>query len=952
MNIQSLKVPPQIQYLSEWGELDDLLPQGQHFILDKRLTGCGATEKYLRDAYPAIIAMPRKHLLFNKLSQHTSDNVFLYRFIDKKQYFSDKTPSENQLKEFDCLLVDYLRRGSRKILTTYDSLPKVHDILKLTGMDVDDFKVIVDESQQIFGDAPIKANVEHQFYLALKKFRTVIYLSATPFLSEYLDMSDQFKELPIIRLQWEEGRTTKNQINVKKLTGSITQTCSEIISRFKSGDTPAIKVGDETICSREAVFFLNDVGAIIDIIKNTGLTPGEVNILCAPRRENIQRLEKLSTDKKEKFVIGTIPAKGEANKMFTFCTSTVYIGSDFYSDNAYTYIFANPNVQSLCLDVSTDIQQILGRQRLDSNPFRGIADLYYHLKKPLTTQKENEEMIERKRQETRRQIENFKSAVHPDSMLKTMEAYIRKSDHKDQYCCISEDEKGNKTIVENSLIWIAERRAWDIANKVYSGDFSLFEALRLTSDVAREIDTDDDEIREFFDLWNQDGQFKRRAKLYCDTIEKSPGLLEKCSFIPGHFHEYYEALGRNGMEDLQWRADYIKSALAPTPPDELPHEKIAEMVMAELLVGQEYTKEFVKNVLKKIYTLLSIKGKPSATDCSRYITIEEFSSRKGGKKTAMIRILSHHREQIALFDRITDVNHPRTYNIHYILDLIKNGNYLGTQQRVAAIRRAKNKNEVDALKLSLPAIIWNGVFDYKHKSGCRAYSSFTALDFDHIIPEEMDSIKARLQAESCVYACFVTPSGNGLKAIILHDNYFPSSHGDLYDQLLQKFDIAHPDSSTRDLARGNYMSYDTDLWINPEPVPFHYIPNPDFEESETMPTRTIIRPDNGKITSVEDGSWISRFLSELNRVCKTDESIINILRKEWTGASISERGRNVTVFSYAGILCKAGVEEGKAVTFIAELIPSLPKTELYRTVKQAYSLNIFGCDRHKYRKRR
>lgn len=952
MNIIPLKVPEGIRYLSDWENLDNLLPSDQHFILDKRVTGCGATEKYLRDDKSVIIAMPRKHLLFNKLSQHLTDDVFLYRYIDKKQYFSDKTPSDGQLKEFDRLFIDYLRRGGKKVMTTYDSLPKVIELMKLTGRALNDFKVIVDESQQILGDAPIKANIEHQFYLALKKFKTVIYLSATPFLSEYLDMSDQFKELPIIRLEWPEGVINKPHINIKKLAGSITNTCSEIIARYKKGDSTTIKVGDATIQSREAVFFLNDVSAIVDIIRKSELKPEETNILCAPRRENINKLDKLSSELKAKFEIGTIPGKGVDNKRFTFCTSTVYIGSDFYSDNAYTYIFANPNVQSLCLDVSTDIQQILGRQRLEANPFRNMADLYYHLKKPLDTYEENEEKIRKKKLETLKQIENFKSAVHPDSMLKTMEAYIRKSDHKDQYCCISEDENGNKTIVENSLIWIAERRAWDIANKVYSGDFSLFEALQLNSDVSREIDTDNEGVRNLFALWNKDGQFKRRAMLYCDTIENTPELLEKCSFIPYHFHEYYDALGRTGMEDLQWRADCIKSALAPTLPDEMPHGKIAEMLMAELEVGKEYTKESVKDTMKKIYTALSVKGKPSAVDCGRYITIEEFSKRVNGKKVAMIRVKSHYREQITLFDRITDVNHPKTYNIHDILDLVKSGSYLGTQQTVAAIRRAKDKREMDALKLSLPAIIWNGVFDHKHKSGCRVYSSFTALDFDHINPEEMDSLKTQLRAESCVYAYFVTPSGNGLKAIILHDNYLPAKHGDLYGQLLRKFTTARPDTSTQDLARGNYMSYDPDLWINSGAIPYHFIPTPDFEDSVTIPTRTIITTDNGNIASVEDDNWISRFLNELNRVCKTDESIINILRKQWTGASISERGRNVTVLSYAGVLCKAGVEQGKAEAFIAELISSLPQAELSRTVRQAYSLNTFGCDRYRYSKRR
>lgn len=952
MKIKQITVPPGIQYLSDWDELDDLLPQDHHFILDKRMTGCGATEKYIRDDRPVIIAMPRKHLLYNKYSQHPTDNVFLYRFLDVKQYFSDKTPTKDQLREFDRLLTDYLQGGGIKILTTYDSLPKIIHILIALGISLDYFRVVVDEMQQILGDAPFKANIEHQFHIALKKFKSVIYLSATPFLSDYLDMSDQFKNLPMIRLDWGGEMIRKPQINVKKLSGSITKKCLEIIGCYKSDNSPVIKVGENIIQSREAVFFLNDVGAIIDIIRESGLKPSEVNILCAPRRENIKRLEKLSSEMNDKYDIGTIPGKGKSNKAFTFCTSTVYIGSDFYSDNAYTYIFANPNVQSLCLDVATDIQQILGRQRMATNPFKNTADLYYHLKKPLTTQTENDEMISRKREETQKQIENFRSATHPDTMLRALESYIRHSDHKDQYCCISEDADGNKTIVENNLIWIAEKRAWDIANKVYSGDFSLFEALRLNSEVSQEIDTEDVNVRKVFDLWNKDSKFKRRAILYCDIMDGSPEVLEKCSFIPKHFHEYYKALGRTGMEDLQWRADYIKQALAPTPDADIPHPKIAEMLVTELEVGQEYSREQVKEVMKKIYSALSIKGKPSAVDCSRYITIEEYSKRVNGKKVAMLRVVSHYRQLITLFDRITDVKNPRVHNINDIFEYIKAGNYMGTRQKVDAVRNAKDKDEKDTRKLCLPAVIWNGKFSYKHKSGCLIYSSYTALDFDHIPPEEMASLKRQLEEEPCVYDYFVTPSGEGLKAIILHDNYEPRNHTDLYWQLLRKFKMDDPDKSTCDLARGNYLSYDPDVWINPAPVPYHYVPLPTVTEDAQTPTRTIVKDKGGKITSIEDDTWISRFLNELGRACRTDESIINILRSQWTGTSITERGRNVTALSYAGILCKAGVEKEKTNVFIHELIPTLPDSELTRVINNAYNLNIFGCDRYRYSKKR
>ena len=63
--------------------------------------------------------------------------------------------------------------------------------------------------------------------------------------------------------------------------------------------------------------------------------------------------------------------------MFTFCTKTAYIGSDFYSDCASSYVFADPNIKSLALDISLDLPQIVGRQRNRENPFKNNIVIFY-----------------------------------------------------------------------------------------------------------------------------------------------------------------------------------------------------------------------------------------------------------------------------------------------------------------------------------------------------------------------------------------------------------------------------------------------------------------------------------------------------------------------------------------------------------------------------------------------
>lgn len=53
--------------------------------------------------------------------------------------------------------------------------------------------------------------------------------------------------------------------------------------------------------------------------------------------------------------------------------------------------------------------------------------------------------------------------------------------------------------------------------------------------------------------------------------------------------------------------------------------------------------------------------------------------------------------------------------------------------------------------------------------------------------------------------------------------------------------------------------------------------------------------------------------------------------------------------SYAGVLCKAGVEKNRAKSFIEELVPDYDITEI---IEYAYSHNTFGCERRKYKSRK
>lgn len=945
----TLNVPDGIKYLSEWKELWNLLPMNQHYILNKRICGCGATEAYIGSDRKVILASPRKQLLYNKYSQHLSDNLHLYRYQgNREKYFESKSYSEKDVFAFNDELGKYIKSGGKKILTTYDSLRKIKEVLVADEENLDKWTVVVDEFQAMFYDCQFKPTTEYEFGQILGAFNTVVYLSATPFLEFYLDMTRQFKDMTFYELLWPESMMQIPKVEVIKSKKSVFKLCSELIGKYREGKGNSTVVDGKEFVAKEAVFYINDVSVIKNIIKKNGLKADEVNIICSSKSENIKKLNELSREVGEKFMIGDIPGKGEPHKMFTFCTSTVYIGADFYSTNAYSYIFANPLVKSMTVDVSVDLQQIIGRQRLDTNPFRNTATLYFNTRKSKVTEEELENSIKEKKDKTKKQIDNFNAVPNKDEQLQMMENTIRQQGHKEHYCCIIKDVNDNVRIVENEILEISERRAWEVTNRIYNNDFSMYRALRVGAVVTKSSGSDDPEVQRIFKEWNLDNQFPRKARLYCDLYDNFPELLEDCTFIEGKYKKYHDALGKEGFEALCWREDYIRQAIEPTPFDKLPKDQIAVKLIDALKTDKTYTKSEVKDMLVNIYKELGITGKPSASDISEYLTCEDRTVRMKGKLTATFKVTSHFRTKISLFNRITDINHPEEYDIDKVLDIIKTGSYYHVTGKVDAVRKAKTKEEKEKAKMRLPAVTWNGTFKTKNRSGLIHYSSFTALDFDHIQPEKMDEFGKWLQSFPCVYAYYITPSSNGYKAVILHDNYEPLYHYDLYNQLLKLFDCPEKDTSTVDLARGNFLSYDPNLWKNPKPQPFHFIPSTSEPIIPETVTETIIKDEAGNEMITEDDSYVAKFLNTLSRQVVSDDSIIRILGKIWTGKSIAN-GRNNTTMSYAGVLCKAGVEKDRAKSFIEELIPDFDITEI---IEYAYSHNTFGCERRRYKSRK
>ena len=282
------------------------------------------------------------------------------------------------------------------------------------------------------------------------------------------------------------------------------------------------------------------------------------------------------------------------------------------------------------------------------------------------------------------------------------------------------------------------------------------------------------------------------------------------------------------------------------------------------------------------------------------------------------------------------INHTR-YNLSYptlsqVTGMIRDGNMVlcdsqyGKYTLAQAIEhiRKQPENEMQYWKARLlPAVAYNGTFSETDSTHLISYSNVTAMDFDHIgTQDEMTDLRNWLIRTPCVLCVFVTPGGRGLKALILHDNTDPDRHRDLYTQLLDKFNVAGKDSACKDMARRNYLSYDPDIWMNPNPVTFHYIPT-------VRAQGKVIQPHAERKVS--------------------DKSIINIINSLWKKNNPEywkEGNRAESIFKLACLMCKWGVDESLAIGYFTEgwKSPTMSEEEILGHVRNAYRAekNNFG----------
>ena len=655
MDKQKIVVPRGIRYIGEWRDFC-FSNFSSKCIINKQLPGCGFTEYCIRGPENIILCSPRKMLLKNKKDQHIDDVYLVVNEMEKEVEVDKdltKEPKNVKLEDVDIKKKDnseiyqrlyneisdytykrYLENKPAKILVTYDSYRIVKDILSKLNI-FDKFITVVDEFQSILHDARFKSDTELGFLVHLQQSPTAYFVSATPMMDEYLEMLDEFKDLPYYELDWYSSDSTRIiKPSLKVLTmKSVGTKAEEIIQKYLSGDFEEIVVLRNKIpikvVSDEAVFYVNSVNHITSIIKKNNLTLDQCNILCSDTPDNLKKIQRKLG---KKFKIGEVPLEGEKPKMFTFCTRTVYLGADFYSLCARSFIFSDSNIDSLAVDISEDLPQILGRQRLFANPWKNNATFYYRVTADYREMKPEDfqKIIDRKSEDTRNLLLAYGSAKDNSvkfTLAKTYQNNAKAYNYSNDYVAVNKiinSQTGEVILkpVSNKLVLVNEIRAFRIQQIDYKDRFSVFSSIRsnLTPD-----DIINRDVTKFLCIYETLTTIHDKLKMLCEYRFMSEDIIQiVLGQIPDsdEVKSYYLALGPQRLRALSYSVTFIKKELGIVT---FSPELLINTITLNFNPGEKYSLANLKTKLGNLYSSINYTATPKANDILNYFEVREIS---------------------------------------------------------------------------------------------------------------------------------------------------------------------------------------------------------------------------------------------------------------------------------------------------------------------------------------
>jgi replicative DNA helicase len=218
--------------------------------------------------------------------------------------------------------------------------------------------------------------------------------------------------------------------------------------------------------------------------------------------------------------------------------------------------------------------------------------------------------------------------------------------------------------------------------------------------------------------------------------------------------------------------------------------------------------------------------------------------------------------KVTIFKNVFDKEAPHHIQIQTALTRIQNGK---SKELIDKVRDGDKQK-----KRKLPIVCFSGEFSERADDALFEHSGFIVLDFDHV---NVDATKTALATDQYVHSCWISPSGDGVKALVQVTN--PERHRDHFRALCTYFEKQYTlevDESGINESRACFESYDPDIIIKDEWKKFGAF-STEFAEAQTPTNESYKYTDYMKlnlaariIRNCEDGDK-HRALVKAARLC-------------------------------------------------------------------------------------
>lgn len=275
----------------------------------------------------------------------------------------------------------------------------------------------------------------------------------------------------------------------------------------------------------------------------------------------------------------------------------------------------------ITVDITLDLPQILGRQRLKENPWKNRAELYF---KSLSesrsmTVEDFKNRINEKKSKTEELLSAYSTAIGNSvkhTLAETYQKLAKTFNYKDNYIAVNTHTGKDLLPVINNLVMISEIRAFQIQQIDYKDRFTVF----------RTIDQgicNDEVVIKFLNKFDNLIYFTDKMKLLCKCELDQVQIENILEQIPINYKNYYITVGPERIRNLQYKNSVIQEEYERLKNNQKIGYDLDKAIYESFFIGNKYLKTEIKIKLKEIYEKLNILGNPKASDLEKYFELRE-----------------------------------------------------------------------------------------------------------------------------------------------------------------------------------------------------------------------------------------------------------------------------------------------------------------------------------------